>query len=79
MSDDLAHYMEATERMRIRAEGAERELDRLRVVVDAARKFARVAELPGPSTDPAATVEAYVASRRALIQTVAALDGYEDP
>lgn len=49
--------------------------ERLRAVVEAAVAFAEVAERPGPHADPMAQAEEYVATRRALIQAVSALDG----
>lgn len=51
------------------------EWDRLRAVVEAAREFAEVTERPGPHDDPATQAAEYVATRRALIQAVSALDG----
>ena len=66
MADDLTHYMEATERMRQRAEAAEAERDRLRAVVDAARTYMESVD----STDPTITrqyrQESMAALRRAL-------------
>lgn len=54
------------------------ERNRLRAVVDAAVAFAEVAERAGPHADPMAQAEEYVATRRALIQAVSALDGSPD-
>lgn len=74
MADDLTHYMEATERMRQRAEEAEAERDRLRAIVDVVRvMFDNVV-----GTEDEAVMGFPVSDYNAIEEALDALDGSGD-